>query len=192
MRSSVAAIAAVLALSAPALTPAVALAAPAAKSDAAPSIDTMKRLVKELSSDAYEGRAPGTVGEEKTLALLTAEFEKLGLKPGNKGSWFQDVPLVEITAKNVSALSFTGSKAPVTAAYGPEMVIGTYRTTQPRIEVKDSPVVFVGYGINAPEKGWNDYAGLDVKGKTVVILVNDPDYETKGLTGPFNGRAMTY
>ncbi|WP_333701276.1 M28 family metallopeptidase [Sphingobium yanoikuyae] len=192
MRSSVAAIAAVLALSAPALTPAVALAAPAAKSDAAPSIDTMKRLVKELSSDAYEGRAPGTVGEEKTLALLTAEFEKLGLKPGNKGSWFQDVPLVEITAKNVSALSFTGGKAPITAAYGPEMVIGTYRTTQPRIEVKDSPVVFVGYGINAPEKGWNDYAGLDVKGKTVLILVNDPDYQTPGLTGPFNGRAMTY
>jgi len=192
MRSSVAAIAAVLALSAPALTPAVALAAPAAKSDAAPSIDTMKRLVKELSSDAYEGRAPGTVGEEKTLALLTAEFEKLGLKPGNKGSWFQDVPLVEITAKNVSPLSFTGGKAPITAAYGPEMVIGTYRTTQPRIEVKDSPVVFVGYGINAPEKGWNDYAGLDVKGKTVLILVNDPDYQTQGLTGPFNGRAMTY
>ncbi len=192
MRSSVAAIAAVLALSAPALTPAVALAAPAAKSDAAPSIDTMKRLVKELSSDAYEGRAPGTVGEEKTLALLTAEFEKLGLKPGNKGSWFQDVPLVEITAKNVSPLSFTGSKALVTAAYGPEMVIGTYRTTQTRIEVKDSPVVFVGYGINAPEKGWNDYAGLDVKGKTVLILVNDPDYQTPGLTGPFNGRAMTY
>ena len=192
MRSSVAAIAAVLALSAPALTPAVALAAPAAKSDATPSIDMMKRLVKELSSDAYEGRAPGTVGEEKTLALLTAEFEKLGLKPGNKGSWFQDVPLVEITAKNVSALSFTGGKAPITATYGPEMVIGTYHTTQPRIEVKDSPVVFVGYGINAPEKGWNDYAGLDVKGKTVLILVNDPDYQTPGLTGPFNGRAMTY
>ncbi|WP_312312282.1 M28 family metallopeptidase [Sphingobium yanoikuyae] len=192
MRSSVTAIAAVLALSAPALTPAVALAAPAAKSDAAPSIDTMKRLVKELSSDSYEGRAPGTVGEEKTLALLTAEFEKLGLKPGNKGSWFQDVPLVEITAKNVSPLSFTGGKTPITAAYGPEMVIGTYRTTQRKIEVKDSPVVFVGYGINAPEKGWNDYAGLDVKGKTVLILVNDPDYQTPGLTGPFNGRAMTY
>lgn len=192
MRSSVAAIAAVLALSAPALAPAVAQAAPAAKAGTAPSIDTMKRLVKELSSDAYEGRAPGTVGEEKTLALLTAEFAKLGLKPGNKGSWFQDVPLVEITAKNVSALSFTGGKAPVTAAYGPEMVIGTYRTAQPKIAVKDSPVVFVGYGIHAPEKGWNDYAGLDVKGKTVLILVNDPDYQTPGLTGLFNGRAMTY
>jgi len=138
----------------------------------------LEQSVRTMASDLFEGRAPGTVGEEKTLALLTAEFERLGLKPGNKGSWFQDVPLVEITAKNVSALSFTGGKAPITAAYGPEMVIGTYRTTQPRIEVKDSPVVFVGYGINAPEKGWNDYAGLDVKGKTVLILVNDPDYQT--------------
>ncbi|NWK95660.1 peptidase M28 [Sphingobium lactosutens] len=191
MRSSIAAIAAILALSAPAAGIAAPAKSAAAKS-AEPSIETMKRLVKELSSDAFEGRAPGTAGEEKTLALLAAEFGKLGLKPGNKGSWFQDVPLVEITAKNVSALSFSGGKTPVTAAYGPEMVIGTYRTTEKHIDLKNSPVVFVGYGINAPEKGWNDYAGLDVKGKTVVILVNDPDYETQGLTGPFNGRAMTY
>ncbi|MCI4589754.1 M28 family metallopeptidase [Sphingobium sp. BYY-5] len=191
MRSSIAAIAAILVLSAPAVAAAAPVRSTAAKS-AEPSIETMKRLVKELSSDAYEGRAPGSAGEEKTLALLSAEFAKLGLKPGNKGSWFQDVPLVEITAKNVSALSFTGGKSSVTAAYGPEMVVGTYRTTEKHIELKDSPVVFVGYGINAPEKGWNDYAGLDVRGKTVIILVNDPDYETQGLTGPFNGRAMTY
>ncbi|WP_336971028.1 M28 family peptidase [Sphingobium aromaticiconvertens] len=189
MRTSLMALAAILALSAPANA-----AAPkgSASTSAEPSIDTMKRLVKELSSDAYEGRAPGTAGEEKTLALLATEFGKLGLKPGNNGSWFQDVPLVEITAKNVSALNFTGGKSAVSAAYGPEMVIGTYRTSQPEIAVKDSPVVFVGYGINAPEKSWNDYAGVDVKGKTVLILVNDPDYETQGLTGPFNGRAMTY
>ncbi|BBF70765.1 M28 family metallopeptidase [Sphingomonas bisphenolicum] len=197
MRSSIAAIAAVLALSACATDgadtpPAAASATPPATAAAEPSIDTMKRLVQLLSSDAYEGRAPGSPGEEKTLALLAAEFGKLGLQPGNKGSWFQDVPLVEINARNVSPLRFTGGKSAVTANYGPEMVIGTYRTTQPRIAIKDSPVVFVGYGINAPEKGWNDYAGLDVKGKTVVILVNDPDYETPGLTGPFNGRAMTY
>src|ERR1700754_2730660 len=132
------------------------------------SADTMKRLTQTLSSDAFEGRAPGGPGEQKTLDLLTSEFQKLGLKPGNNGSWFQDVPLVEISAKNVSALSFTGGKATVSSAYGPEMVIGTYRVT-PRIEVKDSPMVFVGYGINAPERGWNDYAGLDVKGKTVGL-----------------------
>jgi Zn-dependent M28 family amino/carboxypeptidase len=194
MRTSLVALAALLALSAgtTAGMAQTSTASASAQKGVEPSIDTMKRLVKELSSDAYEGRAPGTVGEEKTLALLASEFGKLGLKPGNNGSWFQDVPLVEITAKNVSALSFTGGKRAVSAAYGPEMVIGTYRTNQPKIAIKDSPVVFVGYGINAPEKGWNDYAGVDVKGKTVIILVNDPDYETAGLSGPFNGRAMTY
>ena len=167
-------------------------AAMAASSVGGPSIETMKEVVKEISSDAYEGRAPGTVGEEKTLAYLVQRFEALGLKPGNKGSWFQDVPLVEIDAKNVSPLRFTGGKTAVSASYGPEMVIATYRTGQPHIEVKDSPVVFVGYGINAPEKKWNDYAGVNVKGKTVVILVNDPDYQNPTLRGPFNGRAMTY
>jgi Zn-dependent M28 family amino/carboxypeptidase len=164
-----------------------------ARPDAArPSTATMQRLVERLSSDEFEGRAPGTVGEEKTAALLVSEFTRLGLQPGNNGSFFQDVPLVEITGRNHSAMRFTGGRAPVTAAYGPEMVVGTYRIAQPNVRVADSPVVFVGYGINAPEKNWNDYAGVDVRGKTVVILVNDPDYETTGLAGPFNGRAMTY
>jgi len=167
-------------------------ATPALASAADPSTATMKRVVAQLASDAFEGRAPGTPGEAKTLQYLVQEFTRAGLKPGHRGGWFQDVPLVEIAASNVRPLAFTGGTAPVTAAYGPEMVVGTYRTGQTRIDVTDSPVVFVGYGINAPEKGWNDYAGLDVKGKTVVILVNDPDYETPGLTGPFNGRAMTY
>ncbi|AHE57487.1 M28 family metallopeptidase [Sphingomonas sanxanigenens] len=164
-----------------------------AQGSATPAIsaETMKRLVAELSSDAFGGRAPGSEGEKKTLDLLVAEFGKLGLKPGNKGSWFQDVPLVEITAKNVSPMTFAGGKQAISAAFGPELVVGTYRVA-PHIEVKDSPVVFVGYGINAPEKGWNDYAGVDVKGKTVIILVNDPDYENEGLDGPFGGRAMTY
>jgi Zn-dependent M28 family amino/carboxypeptidase len=158
---------------------------------AAPSEATMKRLTERLSSDEFEGRSPGSAGEQKTLDLLVAEFTRLGLKPGNNGSWFQTVPLVEMSAKNVSPLTFSGGKQPVSAAYGLEMVIATYRVT-PKVEVKDSPVVFVGYGINAPEGKWNDYAGVDVKGKTVVILVNDPDYETQGLTGTFGGRAMTY
>jgi Predicted aminopeptidases len=167
-------------------------AAIAAPAGITPSIDTMKEVVKEISSDAYEGRAPGTVGEEKTLTYLVQRFEALGLKPGNKGSWVQDVPLVEISAKNVSPLRFTGGKAPLSLDYGSQMVVGTYRTTQPHIEVKDSPVVFVGYGINAPERKWNDYAGVNVRGKTVIILVNDPDYQTPTLRGPFGGRAMTY
>lgn len=154
-------------------------------------LDLMKTVTKELSSDAYGGRAPGSPGEKMTIDYLVKQFQAAGLKPGNKGSWVQEVPLVEITAKNVSPLSFTGGKAPLSLSYGKDMVIGTYRVT-PSVAVKDSDVVFVGYGINAPEKGWNDYAGLDVKGKTVLILVNDPDYETQGLDGPFRGRAMTY
>ncbi len=155
------------------------------------SIDLMKRVTEELSSDAFEGRAPGSAGEAKTVALLEREFARAGLQPGNKGSWVQDVPLAEITAKNMSPLTFTGGKAPLSLAYGPDMVAATYRIT-PGIAIKDSPVVFVGYGINAPEKGWNDYANVDVKGKTVLILVNDPDYAMEGLDGPFRGRAMTY
>lgn len=154
-------------------------------------MDVMKEATQTLSSDAFEGRAPGTPGEAKTLAYLVDQFQKAGLQPGNNGSWFQDVPLVAITAQNVSPLTFTGGTQPMSLKYGPEFVAGTYRVT-PNIAVKDSPVVFVGYGINAPEKGWNDYAGVDVKGKTVVILVNDPDWETAGLQGDFGGQAMTY
>ncbi|MEH3101593.1 M28 family metallopeptidase [Sphingomonas adhaesiva] len=155
------------------------------------SEQTLKDVTKELSSDAFEGRAPGTAGEEKTVAYLAKRFAAAGLQPGNKGSWYQDVPLVELSAKNVSPLVFKGAGAPISLAYGPQAVIGSYRVT-PRVAVKDSPVVFVGYGIVAPEKGWNDYAGVDVRGKTVLILVNDPDWQTPGLDGPFGGRAMTY
>ncbi|TXS95772.1 M28 family peptidase [Parahaliea maris] len=176
-----------------ALLGAVCLATLSGQASAAPalSLDTMKNVTRELSSDAFEGRAPGSAGEEKTMALLQKEFSAAGLQPGNGDSWFQDVPLVQITAENVSNLTVSGGKENLSFAYGPDMVVGTYRVT-PNIDVANSEVVFVGYGINAPEKGWNDYAGIDVKGKTVIILVNDPDYETEGLEGPFNGRAMTY
>jgi len=155
------------------------------------SIDTMKAVTKEISADRYEGRGPGGPGEALTVAYLEKRFAQAGLKPGNNGSWTQDVPLVEITAKNVSPLTFTGKGAPISLKYGPDFTAATYRVT-PHAAVKDSDVVLVGYGINAPEKGWNDYAGVDVHGKTVLILVNDPDWRTKDLKGPFGGRAMTY
>jgi len=176
-----------------ALTAALLLASTAAAAQTGPalSVDTLKDVTRTLSSDEFEGRAPATAGEEKTLAYLVERFEKAGLEPGNKGSWFQDVPLVELTAGNVSPLAFTGGKTPVSLDYRKDMVVGTYQVT-PRTEVKDSDVVFVGYGINAPERGWNDYAGVDVRGKTVIILVNDPDWQNPRLDGPFGGRAMTY
>lgn len=155
------------------------------------SVETMKSITEELSSDAYEGRAPGAPGEEKTLALLTSKFAEAGLEPGNGDSWFQDVPLVGITAKNMSALKVSGGASDLSFAFGSDYVGSSYQE-QPKIDVADSDMVFVGYGINAPERGWNDYAGVDVKGKTVIILVNDPDFGTESLEGEFGGRAMTY
>jgi Zn-dependent M28 family amino/carboxypeptidase len=155
------------------------------------SVDTLKTVTQELSSDAYEGRAPGTAGEEKAIAYVAKEMAQAGLKPGNKGSWYQDVPIVEITADPLINFTASGGKGPIKLAYKTDFVVGTYRQSE-QIDVKASDMVFVGYGINAPERGWNDYAGVDVKGKTVVILINDPDYEMTGLDGPFGGRAMTY
>jgi Zn-dependent M28 family amino/carboxypeptidase len=154
------------------------------------SLDTLKTVTQQLAADEYEGRAPTTAGEEKTVALIAERFRAAGLQPGNKGSWFQNAPLVEIST-TPTALRITGGAQPLTFQWRTDMVANSYQV-QPSISLDDSEMVFVGYGINAPERGWNDYAGLDVKGKTVIILVNDPDYEAPGLEGTFNGRAMTY
>jgi len=155
------------------------------------SIETMKDITKTLSSDEFEGRMPGTVGEELTVALLTEKFAAAGLEPGNNGSWVQKVPLMEITGKEYAPLKISGKGVDLSFAPSKDWVGVTYRE-EAETTLADSELVFVGYGINAPEKGWNDYAGIDMTGKTAVILVNDPDYETKGLEGDFNGRAMTY
>lgn len=152
---------------------------------------TMKDVTRILSSDAFEGRAPGTPGEEKTIALMIERFKAAGLQPGNGESWVQEVPLVEITGKDYAPLTITGKGAPLSFDFRKDWVGVTYRE-EAATSLSDSELVFVGYGINAPEKGWNDYAGLDVKGKTVVILVNDPDWQTQNLEGPSNGKAMTY
>ena len=153
---------------------------------------TLEQVVRTLSSDEYEGRAPSTPGgEEKTVPYLIERFKAAGLLPGNKGSWTQDVPTVEITARHVTGLAVTGGAKTLLFPYGNQMVVGSYRVT-PETRIADSELVFVGYGINAPELGWNDYAGLDMRGKTAVILVNDPDYAMEGEAGPFKGRRMTY
>jgi Zn-dependent M28 family amino/carboxypeptidase len=167
--------------------------APRQTQTAAPAIplDTLQTVTRELSSDAYEGRAPGSRGEQMTVDYIARRFQAAGLQPGNNGSWFQNVPLVEIAAQGSPTLRVAGGGQPLSFAYRRDMVAGTYRV-QPHVSVRDSDVVFVGYGINAPERGWNDYAGLDVRGKTVIILVNDPNWQTPGTEGPFGGRAMTY
>lgn len=159
--------------------------------DPAISVGTLKEVTKTLASDTFEGRAPTTAGEDKTIGYVAGRFAAAGLQPANKGSWFQDVPMVRMTVNPQTSLKITGGKGPLDIAYKSDLVISSYRIV-PNTEIKDSDVVFVGYGINAPEKGWNDYKGVNVKGKTVVILVNDPDYEAKDLKGSFGGRAMTY
>src|SRR5690606_26959448 len=152
---------------------------------------TLKEVTRTLSLDSFEGRAPGTPGEDKTVAYLVERFERAGLQPGNRGSWFQDVPLVEITADHVEPLTAKARGQATAYASGADWVGVSYREV-PRIDLDDSELVFVGYGIVAPEKDWNDYAGVDMHGKTALILVNDPDYENETLDGPFNGKAMTY
>jgi Zn-dependent M28 family amino/carboxypeptidase len=154
-------------------------------------LNTLQSLTRELSTDEYEGRAPGTRGEELTVNRLALAFRQAGLQPGKNGSYFQNVPLVQIETQGRPALRVTGGAQPLDFAYRTDMVGGTYRV-QPRVSLADSEVVFVGYGINAPERGWNDYAGLDVRGKTVIILVNDADWQSPTTEGTFNGRAMTY
>ena len=176
------------------LAVATALSAPALAGPSMPAptvpVQTLKDVTQTLSSDAYAGRAPTSPEEARTIAYIVSRMQNAGLKPGNAGKWTQDVPIVEIDSRP-SAMTFTGGKAPLSLAYKSDMVVGTYRV-RPKVDVTNSDVVFVGYGINAPQLGWNDYAGVDVKGKTVVILINDPDWETKTLTGKFGGRAMTY
>ena len=147
--------------------------------------------IKMLSSDDFQGRMPASTGEEKTVVFLTSEFERIGAIPANGDSFLQPVPLVEITASPEAHLLIKASdKELMDLAMGGKMAGGTRRVLE-EIEVADSEMVFVGYGIVAPEYDWNDYAGLDVAGKTVVMLVNDPGYAT-GNDALFNGNAMTY
>ena len=148
-----------------------------------------RELVEGLSADEMEGREPGSEGERKTIEYLEKEYLELGLQPAAGGDFRQEVALVEITGSQ-QALSFAKGAGGVTLAYGEDMVIGS-RRVQPQASVSGSEVVFVGYGINAPEYGWNDYAGIDMRGKTALILVNDPGFVT-GEEALFRGKAMTY
>ena len=145
--------------------------------------------VRVLASDDFQGRKPGTPGEDKTVGYLIENFRKLGLKPGNGASFVQQVPLVQITPSADATLTVTGAGGSRNLVFGKDMVIWTKRAV-PEISVAHSEMVFVGYGIVAPEYSWNDYANLDVHGKTVVVLANDPGYASKDPT-VFKGNAMT-
>jgi Zn-dependent M28 family amino/carboxypeptidase len=160
---------------------------------AAITADGIAAHVATLSSDAFEGRAPASPGETKTLDYLTEAFTRLGLKPGPSG-WLQPARLVSAEVTNKPALNIRGRDGTKTYAYRDAQVIWTKRV-EPSVSLKDAELVFVGYGVAAPEKNWNDYAGANLKGKVAVILVNDPDYETAAdhpTTGKFDGKAMTW
>jgi Zn-dependent M28 family amino/carboxypeptidase len=150
----------------------------------------MRSTIQTLASDAFGGRAPASVGEKLTTDYIAAHFKRYGLRPANRGSFLQDVPLIQITASPDAVLTVSGGNAPLKFAYGSDIMVGTARP-QATVALTDSPLVFAGYGIVAPEYQWNDYSGLDVKGKTVVVLVNDPGYVT-GDPRVFHGKAMTY
>ncbi|WP_017915466.1 M28 family metallopeptidase [Xanthomonas sacchari] len=147
-------------------------------------------LVKTLSSDAFEGRGPGTPGEDKTVSYIRDQMQRIGLQPGNGDSWFQDVAMTETTAAPGTMLTIAHDGAARQLAFGTDMVVGT-RTGQPEVKLDGSDMVFVGYGVDAPEQKWNDYAGQDWKGKTVVMFVNDPGFHT-GDGSLFEGKRMTY
>ncbi len=157
--------------------------------------DDILRHTTVLSSDAYEGRGPGTRGEDSTVAYLTAQFQQLGLKPGNPdGSFVQNVSMIGFSATPTGSLAAGGK----TISLGfPNDFVAVSRHDRPQVNVAGSDLVFVGYGVVAPEYGWDDYKGLDVRGKTIVMLINDPAVTAAGDTAAldtamFKGKAMTY
>ncbi|MAI36394.1 M28 family metallopeptidase [Alteromonas sp.] len=146
----------------------------------------IREPLKILSSDEFEGRLPTTEGEKKTIDYLVSQFKEAGLEPGNGDSYLQKVALMEITATPDMTMTIGDNRF----AYKEDMVASSKRE-QASVSLNDSELVFVGYGVNAPEYKWNDYEGLDVEGKTVVILINDPGFENP-KSGKFQGTTMTY
>ncbi|MCX7043481.1 MAG: M28 family metallopeptidase [Gammaproteobacteria bacterium] len=155
------------------------------------SAEDFSAHIKVIASDEFGGRQPGSDGETKTTEYLREQLQRLGLEPGNGNSYFQTVPMVETRADTAtSKMTIKLGDQSMPLSFGDQMVLGT-RSGQAEVKVGDSPLVFVGYGVNAPEAGWNDYAGVDVKGKTVVMLINDPGFHNNDAT-LFQGRRMTY
>ena len=151
--------------------------------------------VKTLASDAFEGRAPASAGEQKTVAYLVEQFNAAGIQPGGdlkngKREWTQDVPLARFNIEGPIALTVTAGKKQRSLMQGKDLAVRAAATNIDRVQFKDASLVFVGYGVTAPERKWDDYQGVDLRGKIAVVLVNDPDFETG--SGAFGGRAMTY
>jgi Zn-dependent M28 family amino/carboxypeptidase len=155
----------------------------------------MSNMVRTLASDEYEGRAPGTAGEAKTIAYISEQFRLAGLEPaGENGGWTQRVPLVRTQLAKGGSVSVAGKGGRIALRVPEDVYLSTVRETD-RARIDGAPMVFVGYGVTAPERPWDDFKGVDLQGKVAVFLVNDPDFEAPEgdpVTGRFGGQAMTY
>ncbi len=164
---------------------------------AAPSFDgaRISRDVKELASDAYEGRSPATAGEQKTIAYLSKQFAEAGLQPGGdlangKRAWTQAVPLLRADIVGTPTIAVQNAGKAQALTQGKQIAIRAALDGSSSVEIANAPLVFVGYGVKAPERNWDDFKGVDLKGKIAVVLINDPDFETG--KGDFDGVGMTY
>jgi Zn-dependent M28 family amino/carboxypeptidase len=174
--------------------PAAPAPAPVPALAAAVSTERMSEVTRVLASDAFMGRAPGTEGETKTVAYLIDQFRAAGLEPGGAdGGWTQDVPMIRTQLQDTQ-VSVAGPKGKSALKVPDDLYITTQRAVE-RADIDAAPMVFVGYGVSAPERGWDDFKGVDLKGKVAVFLVNDPDFEAAqgdAAFGKFGGKTMTY
>jgi Zn-dependent M28 family amino/carboxypeptidase len=182
-------------LAASAATPAIARDR-SPRASAAPIDKTrLSDTTRILASDAFEGRAPGTPGEERTVTWLIDAFRKLGLQPaGDKGGWTQAVPLLHTRLDTSVPVTLRAGTTDMPLTQGKDIYLGTVRDVD-RATIAAAPLVFVGYGVDAPERQWNDFKQVDLKGKVAVFLVNDPDFNAPAgdpVAGVFGGQAMTY
>ncbi|HYW14689.1 MAG TPA: M28 family metallopeptidase [Allosphingosinicella sp.] len=168
-----------------------------AERSAAPRIDPvrMSNMIRNLASDEFEGRAPGTAGETKTIAYIAEQFRLAGLEPaGENGGWTQRVPLVRTQLAKGGSASMAINGQTVKLRAPEDIYLSTVRETG-RARIEGAPMVFVGYGITAPERDWDDFKDVDLNGKVAIFLVNDPDFEAPAgdpVAGRFGGQAMTY
>ena len=155
----------------------------------------LSEIVRVLASDEFEGRAPGTAGETKTVNYLVETFRSLGLEPGGeRGGWTQEVPLLRTQLETPRTLQVTVKGKPRALVQAKDIYLSTVQDSQ-IAAVDNAPLVFVGYGVTAPERQWNDYKGVDLRGKVAVYLINDPDFSAQAdeaVAGKFGGRRMTY
>ena len=158
------------------------------------SAERMAQITRMLASDEFGGRSMGTPGEEKTVAYLIEQFRAAGMEPaGENGSWTQAVPLIR-TRLQAPQVSLRQGSTTTRLGFPNDLYLSTVRDTQ-SVRIADAPVVFVGYGTSAPERGWDDFKGTDLKGKVALFLVNDPDFDAAAgepVAGKFGGKTMTY